>query len=249
MRLPSENVLDVLQCVDFATLLALQRSASTLYGVVHRNQSLLPRLRIFHFRLDYDRGVQVLRETVGAASNIVQKSPAFNPNADDAIDYSLLRASQETVGTNFIDSASIAWRNGPRGQLHGQLHMQKVVDAFPALQHVRSLSLESRGEKHRNTGEMARLVKPFDNLQELILVDVNNQAEWAFLRDEWALRLRFLSLTHIVHDHAEIDSLGQAEILAYCTDFVHLPKGQSKIVRLHGWRISLEFLERLIKVI
>ncbi|KAH7701469.1 hypothetical protein AAVH_31397 [Aphelenchoides avenae] len=96
---------------------------------------------------------------------------------------------------------------------------------------------------------MARLVKPFDNLQELILVDVNNQAEWAFLRDEWALRLRFLSLTHIVHDHAEIDSLGQAEILAYCTDFVHLPKGQSKIVRLHGWRISLEFLERLIKTV
>lgn len=85
---------------------------------------------------------------------------------------------------------------------------------------------------------------------------MNNRTDWAFLRKDWALRLR--SLTVEAHGlfyesprqygDPEIGASGQREILEYCTDFAHLEKGKSKKLKITGWEISPEFLQRIITV-
>ncbi|KAH7701470.1 hypothetical protein AAVH_31398 [Aphelenchoides avenae] len=260
MRLPSENVLDVLQCVDFATLLAVQRSASSLYGVIRRNQSLLPRLRVFGLLLDYREGVHELQETVGDGKNTVLRSSPFNPYAED-IDHSLLHFFRDAIGTNFVDSLSIRWTTaGP--WMDEQLDVVKAVEALPVLKNVHEVSLQCRGPFiHTYTIDRDLLrsiaMKPLDNLQYVILGDVNLQTDWSFLRDEWALRLRSLSVAAFVRfdeaffevGYPEIDSSGQDEIFEYCTDFVHLPKGKSKTVELWDWQTTSEFQKRVIKIV
>lgn len=259
MRLPSENILDVLHCVDFAALLALQRAASGFFDVIRRNQSLLPRLRVFHLHIDYDIGALALREAVGTDNNIVLESSTPSRFAED-IDYSFVRTSRDAIGTHFVHSASIVW-TPPGRRMRKQLDMRKLVDALPALKHVRALSVECghpmNTKRSIDTDLLERLVmKPFDNLQCLRLCDVDNRTDWAFLRNEWALRLRSLTVEAHVRlgevfyesEYPEIDSSGQAKILKHGADFVHLPKGTSKLVGLVDWRIPLEFLERLVKV-
>ncbi|KAH7662566.1 hypothetical protein AAVH_43472, partial [Aphelenchoides avenae] len=92
LLLPIENVLDVLPCVDFVTLLALQFSGSAFYDVVHPNLAVLPRLRVFHFYLDLAMSdpTYTLREIVEGTRTIVLSSPFEVPYTDE-FDYSMLR--------------------------------------------------------------------------------------------------------------------------------------------------------------
>ncbi|KAH7698348.1 hypothetical protein AAVH_34561 [Aphelenchoides avenae] len=265
MLLPSDNVLDVLHCVDFATLLALRRSGSAFYGVIYRNQSILPRLRVFDFCLNLATGDRHLQEIVENTRSMVLTSSA-GVHFTDEFDYSLLHPFAEAVGTNFVNSATIASTLGPK--LSSRFDMQKAVDALPALKHVRKLSLDLRCLMHTSTTvdteAVERLIlSPLDNLQRLELDNVANRTDWAFLRKEWALRLHSLSLKAFgffeeagaygpfgtpVNVYPEIDASGQAEILEYCADFVHIQKGISKKLAIKGWRISPKFLKRIVKV-
>lgn len=85
---------------------------------------------------------------------------------------------------------------------------------------------------------------------------MNNRTDWTFLRKDWALRLRSLSVEALDSFYEsprenglpKIDASGQAEILEYCPDFVHFAKGKSKKLEITGWRISREFLQRIITV-
>ncbi|KAH7708598.1 hypothetical protein AAVH_24150 [Aphelenchoides avenae] len=247
LMLPSENVLDVLHCVDFASLFAAQRSGSAFFDVVHRNRSILPRLRVFEIYLDLAKSYHNLREIVEDTPYVVSISPFYVPYTAE-FDYSTLQPLAGTVGTNFVDSAILVNSGGPIQAT--EFDMRKAVEALPALKHVREL--ECKGLMHTSYDidmeAVERLILgPLDNLQCLSLDNVNNRVDWAFLRKEWALRLRSLSLSvESFRVHHEIDASGQAEILEFCTDVFHLEKGKSKKLTITGWVITPEFLQRII---
>ncbi|KAH7706039.1 hypothetical protein AAVH_26742 [Aphelenchoides avenae] len=252
MMLPSENVLDVLHCVDFATLLALQRAGSAFYDVVHRNLTILPRLRVFEFYLDCAMDVLKLHETDEDGWGTVLRLPedeGLVPYSAE-VDYSALRTVHDTVGTNFIESACIVSTLGPMQSR--DFDMRKAVEALPALKHVPELSFDCQCLMHTTTTVDQELLErlilsPLVNLRCLGLDNMSNRTDWAFLRKDWALRLRSLSVEAYEDPGSpEIDAFGQAEILEYCTDFVHVEKGKSKVLTISGWHISPEFLQRIV---
>ncbi|KAH7703737.1 hypothetical protein AAVH_29090 [Aphelenchoides avenae] len=170
LLLPSENVLDVMQCVDFATLLAVQRSGSAFYDVVHRNRSILPRLRVFDFYLDLALGDHSLREIVDDTRDVVLNHPSDPEDQvpyTDEYDYSMLHHFADAVGTNFVDCAIIASSLGPMRAM--EFDMRKAVEALPALKHVRELMFECRCLMHdtydvdMETLELL-ILSPLDNL-------------------------------------------------------------------------------------
>ncbi|KAH7713830.1 hypothetical protein AAVH_18813 [Aphelenchoides avenae] len=253
MFLPSENVLDVLHCVDFATLLAAQRSGSAFYDVVRRNRSILPRLRVFDFYLDLARGDLILQEIVEDADSTLSASWSVVPFTDE-FDYSTLQPLTNTVGTNFVNSAIIANSRGPMEVM--AFDMRKAVEVLPALKHVRELTFECRCLMHTTYTVdietlVTRILSPLDNLQCLKLAEVFNENDWAFLRNEWALRLRslFVEADSYFGGYPKINASGEAEILEYCTDFAHLEKGKSKKLTIIGWQITSEFLQRIIATV
>ncbi|KAH7708024.1 hypothetical protein AAVH_24726 [Aphelenchoides avenae] len=256
LLLSSENVLDVLRCLDFASLLALQRSGSAFYADVHCNLAILPRLRIFHIYLDLATGDHELQELIDRAYNRVLSSPSVVPHTNE-FDYSMLRPFSDTVGTNFIQSAIISSSLGPMRLM--EYNMGKAVEALPALKHIRELMFRCRCMWHItydvDVDMVERLIlSPLNNLQCLELFEVSGRTDWAFLRKDWALRLRSVTVEALdeyeedMYLYQEIDASGQAEILGYCTDFVHLEKGKSKRLTITGWYWP-EFLQRIITTV
>ncbi|KAH7708597.1 hypothetical protein AAVH_24149 [Aphelenchoides avenae] len=171
----------------------------------------------------------------------------------------MLRSFADTVGTHFIESAIIVSTGDPMRTM--KFDMRKAVEALPALKHVRELMFACRCMMHTtydvDMGTLEDIIlSPLGNLQRLELDDMNNLTDWTFLRKDWALRLRSLAVKafDLFHESGEygqpeIDVSGQAEILEYCTDFAHLDQGKSKKLKIPGWRISSEFLRRIVTAV
>lgn len=178
---------------------------------------------------------------------------------DDEFDYAMLHSFADVVGTNFAKSAIIVNTLGAMQSI--EFDMRKAVQALSALKHIRKLTFECACLMHSTrTVDMELLERltltSLDNLQRLELRDVNNGTDWAFLRKDWALRLRSLSVkaNGIFYEVGlfacrpacpEIDASGQVELLEYCTDFVHIENGKSKKLTIKGWLITSEFLQRI----
>lgn len=229
MRLPKETLLEIVSCVDYASLVALRFANIRIRRVIEGNEEILAARRTFHLKVS-ERLILVDEQLEGKCALVTKKKCSLD-NYNEA-----MREVETILRGHPVSNL----------ELHRPLSLSELVDLLPQLAYTKTLFIRRFDSLEGIVDEYIRPLSHLTNLGLGYHYDGFPSTILEILGED--LLLQIPSITFRIGGVPAVDGALEDLLYRFCFDFSGLSRDSKKFVAVHGAYLSNEFCRRIVKV-